>query len=290
MWDKNPEIKLELILRERDRIHQIIENRYTLRYQVAAIFIALISGLWTAIAAIVAATFDKFLTDLSYSSILLGIGFCCSIVLLALWRIFTNIILTETDDLQLIFSTLQRYFEHINDKDFQLKIWDEPAFLKQKEIVGLDEDLKELKKYIGDRCKKKYREKSEPIIMKINGLLESDNEAKKRDLLNKIKFENRFKFTNRIAIFDQTAFSAIIIFLMLSIVVPIIFFIVTVVIPKIPFDQIPTTNIIELLAFMGIIIIELIAISLFEKQLKPIHQYFCWNKDLIESLDREILK
>src|SRR5208283_543523 len=196
-----------------DRISISLETRLTLRYQVAGIFIALLSELWTAIAATIAAIVATRWTEVELLSFcLIFFGFFVSIFLLAIWRIFTNIIITEEDEPLLTLWTLSKYVSDIQ-KDAELKVWDEPNFLKQKETVKLNMAWNELKIYIEKNCKNE----SNSILKKINNFDKSNDETKRQELLKKIEFDEKFKFSTRIAPFDIYTLLTMISFYLLSV-------------------------------------------------------------------------
>jgi hypothetical protein len=272
---------LEIILRSMDRISISLETKLTLRYQVAAIFIALLSGVWTATAATIAAMVAASWSEVAFlSCFLILFGCFISIFLLAIWRIFTNIIITEEDEPLLTIWTLSKYVSLIQ-KDTQLKIWDEPTFLKHRQDVKTNEEWKELKNYIAKNCKKD----SNSILIKIKNFEEVNEETKKRELLEKIEFDKKFKFGTRIAPFDIYALLAMISLYLLSFLISIIFV----------QSLLPNSTIIFLKnnciwLFLIYFLVELIPIVLFEIKCKHIRRYLFWNRNLIKLIESAIPK
>jgi hypothetical protein len=116
MGEDSWEIDQEVLLRDCDRINQGLNNRLNLRYQVAALFIALIAGLWTAIAAVFATTLNPTVTETSILVAFLSLlfGFTFSVILLVVWRIFTHVLITDDVDEGI---ALQAYQIYLKKKD-----------------------------------------------------------------------------------------------------------------------------------------------------------------------------
>jgi len=170
--ESDPEFYDEKTLRwYQDKLHDRMNNSKNLRYQVAAIFIALISALWTAIGAIIATTIDKTLL-VSYFSITYGCIF--TIILLCSWRIFTHFVAKESEDeikwndfLQFLFDHKTSGKEFGDGKNKANEIW-------ENKVVSAFNDRFE-KAFKSDKSNIKRWHKS--------------SDVEKQNLINKINFE-----------------------------------------------------------------------------------------------------
>jgi hypothetical protein len=269
----------EVLLRDCEMLHTQMINRLTLRYQVAALFITLIFGYWTAVA-ILSTTSDK---NGTLPFFLIFFGLLLSASLLFLWRLATHKLISDDTGDDLAFRIEQFC---IDKKTPRPKLEEDTLSECLKEETKKNMYIQSLTEFI------KYSNINAPDeqIKKIKAL----DDSKKKELLKNTNFEKYRQFSDGITRYDFYALISIILELIFTTLVFIVTFL-----PLIPFNYILSGNIgdyflVNINVFLICVesaivcVLLLIIVILFEYKFQTLYRELFWKNEMQDSIIREL--